>query len=135
MIKNFCERLNRSTESCCIGLDERYCKGRCRIKDEIVSKEKSIKIYFDYPLLKPVCFTFENETGFPLTEFIKCVREGYERIYKEESNEKVPTIKGMMNRQTTNGPYGIYGHYINDLRFLGYELKMNGIYHLNIVSR
>jgi hypothetical protein len=40
-----------------------------------------------------------------------------------------------MNRQTTNGPYGIYGHYINDLRFLGYELKMNGIYHLNIVSR
>lgn len=32
-------------------------------------------------------------------------------------------------------PYGIYGHYINDLRFLGYELKMNGIYHLNIVSR
>lgn len=40
----------------------------------------------------------------------------------------------MKNRQTTNGPYGIYGHYINDLRFLGYELKMNGIYHLNVVS-
>lgn len=92
-------------------------------KDEIVLKERLVDVTIDYPLenvttieLKP-----DKKSGFTRAELILKISAEYKRIYKEEeatAKEKTIPIEkreGLINRNTTNGKYGIWGHDLGDL--------------------
>lgn len=79
-----------------------------------------IRVRYDYPLSHDVTYEFEADTaaGFTRAHLAKKVAEGYQRIYREE-DEAVGdpgTVNPMMlNRASSVGPHGIWGHYIGDL--------------------
>ena len=87
--------------------------------DDVVINQ-DVKVEFDYPLADSVMFDLVGPvTRMQLTDFI-C--QTYHRIYEEENSATNPsTIEerqqhgGLLNREQTNGPYGIWGHDIDDL--------------------
>ncbi len=73
-------------------------------------------------------------------EFVKCVRDDYRRIYDEEhadidsqGTEIQRVCPHMLNRATTDGRYGIWGHDIEDLVLEGVHYT-DGIFNLSIGS-
>jgi len=103
-------------------------------KYKIVTPE-NITIVFDYPLKKEFEFKFTNPNGFSRLDLINAISTKYKQIYDEENNSVGDPgyIEGMFNRNKSNGPYGIWGHYITDLVLGGITLK-NGKYYLQIDS-
>ena len=91
--------------------------------DQLITDLQKIKIIFDYPLDRPAIFSFENPNGFSKYDFLKCVYEGYERIYDEEHAVagNHGNLLGMLNRLKSDGPYGIWGHHFEDLILEGFE--------------
>ena len=90
-------------------------------KDEIVIKEKSVKIIIDYPLTNEYEFTITSEKGFTRKQLLIEISFHYFKLYEEEENsatiKTIPIDKRtkMYNRNQTNGKYGIWGHDITDL--------------------
>jgi hypothetical protein len=72
-----------------------------------------IRILFNYPLSNSVTKTFQSQTGFTRRDILRCIYEGYSEIYAAEPDPGY--AKGTANRAQSRGPYGIWGHYINDL--------------------
>jgi len=103
--------------------------------DVIVTTDKKIVIHFDYPLNNPVDFTFTSKKGFTRAEFYKCICKGYKQIYATEDRDvgKTGNIQGILNRATSRGRYGIWGHHIEDLVIEGIT-KRNNKYYLSIGS-
>ena len=89
--------------------------------DEIVADSPEITIVFNYPLKHKFEFEFTNDNNFTRKDFWRVVYEGYLRIYEEEDVAVGSTgnIPGLFNRATSNGPYGIWGHHIDDLYLEG----------------
>jgi len=90
--------------------------------DEIVTDSSTVQIIFDYPLSHKVQLGFTNivdgeESPFSRRDFWGAVFEGYTQIYREEDGAVGSTdnIPGMLNRQRSKGPHGIWGHVIDDL--------------------
>jgi len=90
--------------------------------DEIVIPYSEINLIIDYPLNKPASFVLKNSTnGFTKKELILEISKKYHEIYNEEENtSKIKTVplnqrKGIINRNETDGKYGIWGHDIGDL--------------------
>ena len=85
--------------------------------DELLIKEEKITILFTYPLSIKVKFEFENKGGFTRLDLFRCIYEGYKKIYDEEEEEvgDPGTYDRLYNRRKSNGKYGIWGHYIDDL--------------------
>ena len=88
--------------------------------DEVVITQNDITVEFSYPLSKAVTFDFHsnNGNGFTREQLEDLVTSTYQKIYEEEeeSTQVEPGhIPGMLNRNTTNGKYGIWGHDIEDL--------------------
>ena len=77
----------------------------------------------DYPLAKEFEFKVVSDapTGFTRAEIARKISTLYQEIYaREETSTKTPIIplekrKGLSNRNTTNGEYGIWGHDLRDL--------------------
>jgi hypothetical protein len=92
-------------------------------KDEIVLIANEAILLIDYPLNNPVEIEIKSEKsdGFTRGELIKLISREYNRIYKEEEeSSQVKTIpleerEDLINRNETNGKYGIWGHDIDDL--------------------
>jgi hypothetical protein len=87
-------------------------------KDLIIISSEVVHVHFDYPLSRPVIFDYENENGFSRIDILRCIHEGYSRIYEEELEtgkleDKQTTFRD--NRPRSNGKYGIWGHYLKDL--------------------
>ena len=85
--------------------------------DKLVINDEKIKIRFTYPLSSEQIFIYENKGGFTRLDVYRCIYEGYKKIYDEEE-EAVgdPGIYGnVLNRKRSDGPYGIWGHYIGEL--------------------
>lgn len=87
--------------------------------NEIVAPYSKITIHFTYPLSTDALLEFEttNPNGFSRREFISCVGRGYRKIYDTE-HEAVGDpghIPGMCNRRQSEGPYGIWGHDMDNL--------------------
>lgn len=73
---------------------------------------------YDYPLSRLVTFEHELTPEMTAGDILALARADYERIYREEDGGKDPgRVPGMLNRERTNGPYGIWGHVISDLYF------------------
>jgi len=95
------------------------------VNEGVIIKDKKIKLELNYPLSQSFFFEFENENGFTIHDLIKLTRITYRQIYAEENEtsqlkvlpmgERIIKQRGLLNRNKTNGKYGIYGHDINDL--------------------
>jgi len=64
--------------------------------DELAIKENKITIEFSYPLSVKVYFKFEKEGGFTNMDLLRCVYEGYTKIYDEEEAEFVNNLKNLL---------------------------------------
>ncbi|WP_066759364.1 hypothetical protein [Crocinitomix algicola] len=92
-------------------------------KDKIVLNTKEAILLIDYPLNKPVEIKIKSQkdVGFSRGELIRLISQEYHRIYQEEEETaKVKTVpleerEGLINRNETDGKYGIWGHDIGDL--------------------
>ena len=85
--------------------------------DEKVTNLEKLDIMFDYPLTTPVVISFSNAGGFTRMDLFRVIYEGYKSIYDREDAAcgKTDMIPGMLNRQTSDGPFGIWGHVMEDL--------------------
>lgn len=92
-------------------------------KDDIVIKSNHAILTIDYPLNNPVEIKIKSNhsNGFTRKELAEKISAEYKRIYKEEEDSaKTKTIpinerEGSINRNQTDGKYGIWGHDIDDL--------------------
>jgi hypothetical protein len=91
-------------------------------RKDVVLKCDSAVLIIDYPLNKPVEIIIKPVSrGFSREELVKIVSKEYNRIYKEEEESaKTKTVpleerKGLINRNQTDGKYGIRSHDIGDL--------------------
>ena len=106
---------------------------------EIIEPSKEITILYDYPLNGTFQFkhTTENSDGFTRKELSEQIMTKYHQIYKEEEEDeadKISNLPGMLNRQTSYGKYGIWGHHIEDLYLHTLYKDSTGIYSLGIDS-
>ena len=86
--------------------------------DIVVIPNTTISIFFEYPLSHPATFEYSSETGFTRRKILECVYQGYKKIYDEENETGVKESKDKVpieNRPRSNGKYGIWGHYIDQL--------------------
>ncbi len=91
--------------------------------DEIVLQETKALLIIDYPVAKPIEIEINASTveGFRRAGLVRRISSEYHRIYREEeSSAKTKTIpieqrEGIINRNQTDGKYGIWGHDIDDL--------------------
>lgn len=91
--------------------------------DQIVLKETSATLLIDYPLNNPARIELKSAKpeGFTRAEILRAICDNYKQIYiEEEASAKTKTVpmeerKGLSNRNTTDGKYGIWGHDIDDL--------------------
>lgn len=90
-------------------------------KDEIVIKENEIEILFDYPLDNPISIRTKSDRGFTRSDLLSIISDKYKQIYREEESsahqKTVPLNerKGLINRNSTDGKYGICCHDLIDL--------------------
>ena len=88
--------------------------------DEVIlPPDEEYTLIIDYPLNIPFMTKLESgEKGMTRRQVVEFVIGCYKRIYKEEDGTtkvKAGLIPGMVNRNETNGKYGIWGHGISDL--------------------
>ena len=92
-------------------------------KDDVVIKNNYAILIIDYPLNNPVEIKIKSNdsSGFTRKELAEKISSHYKRIYKEEEesteNKTIPIDEreGIINRNQTDGKYGIWGHDIDDL--------------------
>ena len=89
-------------------------------KDEVVIPESRVALIIDYPLKAPFAFMLFSDKGFTRGTLIRLISYQYRLIYEEEENTaKTKTLppgqRKIINRNTTDGIYGIWGHDIGDL--------------------
>lgn len=139
--KNFCYNSDWSNTSNEL-YDEEYCEflvladydpNALKNKHAIFTYENEITIRLDYPLNKEYDFKFTSDNGFTIDQFIKNIIATYKQIYADEDEDcrkigVIPgVIPGMMNRDTSTGRYGIWGHIFEDLSLEAIYYQ-NGIY-------
>jgi hypothetical protein len=117
-----------------------------RKAQEIVFTATNLIVVLDYPLRKEFSFpiTSASPSGFSRAELVRKVADLYKQLYAEEAEtSKIAVIplaerKGLINRNETNGKYGIWGHDLSDLVLLEIEISRvaDGIFlaHLGIDS-
>lgn len=90
-----------------------------RFPDEIVIPLQTIRVEYEYPFNNPATFTHQADKpeGFTRAHLAREIASQYQRIYQEEEAAvgNPGHIPGMMNRQRSAGPYGIWGHDLGDL--------------------
>lgn len=100
--------------------------------DKIILAYPNAKIIIDYPLANPATFEITTTAqGFSRKDLILKISEGYHEIYDlEESTAKTKTIpadkrEGLINRNQTDGKFGVWGHDISDLDLSQIEVHKN----------
>lgn len=90
--------------------------------DKVVITDSEVTLVIDYPLNKPAEFILKSlGKGFTKKQLVLEISKKYHEIYEaEESSAKTKTIpvekrEGLVNRNETNGKYGICCHDIGDL--------------------
>jgi len=110
--------------------------------DEVVINFPMIRLEISYPLSNAHVFEIHAPLGkqhFTRRDLVKAISNLYKEIYEVET--RTSTIAPgfinprMLNRNETNGTYGIWGHYIEDLDLVGVEYNADrDVYILNIDS-
>lgn len=95
---------------------------------EIVITQHTVTIIIDYPLTNEYKFNLSSDTGFTRVHLLNEINKAYRKIYaEEEASATIKTIplekrKTLINRNDTNGKYGIWGHDIEDLMLARIEV-------------
>ncbi len=115
-----------------IGIETREVEKEGLIEpDEIVVRTSSAIVLIDYPLDNPVELAIvSDEQGFSRWQLIDAIGKKYEEIYvEEEESASTTTIpmaeRKIMNRNQTDGNYGIWGHDLSDLALSLIEVRRN----------
>jgi len=100
--------------------------------DEIVFPYTEVTLIIDYPLTTPITFKLTSgKDGFTRKELIKEISQRYHSIYEEEeqtaTKKTIPVSERgtFINRNQTNGKYGIWGHNLSDLVLSSVDVYMN----------
>lgn len=89
---------------------------------------KGTRMYYDYPLSCVVVVEIQRDLEESY-EFIQAFCDGYQEIYaleRDSSKIKEGLIPGMLNRNRTDGCFGIWGHGIEDLVLEGVCIYKDG---------
>ena len=90
-----------------------------RDNDDLVIEAPSIEATIDYPLRAPITRQLNCEGGFTREQLCSRIAEVYQDIFREEQQtSSIPegTVGNIiMNRAKTDGTYGIWGHFLDDL--------------------
>lgn len=101
-----------------------------------IDPSKPPQILIDYPVSDDFYFALaplqDKSVGLTVGELIDRVLDIYDEVYAEEERTSSITpgyIPGMLNRNRTDGKYGVYGHVLSDLYWgsAHYEAKSNHI--------
>ena len=96
-----------------------------------------ISVHYDYPFHSPATFkhTSHDNRGFTRAQLARTIVEQYRKMYEDEhaAVSDPGHIPDMFNRQTSSGPYGIWGHDLSDL-VLHTIRKKGNIYELGVDS-
>jgi hypothetical protein len=91
-------------------------------RDEVVLPHKQISLIIDYPLNHPdTTKLLVTTAGFTRRQLIENISKRYHQIYQEEeASSKTKTVPidkrtGLINRNETDGKYGICCHDLSDL--------------------
>jgi hypothetical protein len=97
--------------------------------DKIVIQNAEAILNIDYPLNNPASFILKSEgSGFTTKQLVLEVSKKYHEVYnEEEKSAKTKTIpitkrEGLINRNETDGKYGIWGHDMGDLDLSAIEV-------------
>ena len=105
--------------------------------DEIIISDEIITLRITYPLSVKVNYEREKKGGYSRKDLFEWIYQAYKKIYQEEEEEvgDPGTYQMLHNRKESEGRYGIWGHYMNDLylEFIKYDPKTK-IVHLAIGS-
>lgn len=87
--------------------------------DPLSIPEGEYTFVYTYPLSTTAKFTHKLVPESSAINVLLLARADYEAIYKAEDDACGATanIPGMLNRSSSDGPYGIWGHDISDLYF------------------
>ncbi len=107
----------------------------------VVAEGEIITVAIDYPLRDEVICHYHG----PLTarELHGKIMESYKKIYKEEDETSAQVVipleermrrGGLINRNTTSGVHGIWGHDLSDLFVHTATLGSDGVYGLGVDS-
>lgn len=92
----------------------------------------------DYPLSNPFIGEFTTgPDGMTRLDLVERIVETYKAIYQEEDEgvgHPTENIPGMLNRRTSDGPYGIWGHCLGDLMLHTAEIDDNNVITLGVDS-
>ena len=107
-------------------------------EEVILPANKKYTLKIEYPLSTPFLADFETgKKGMTRQEFVDMACEAYQEIYRIEDGDvggPTPDIPGMLNRQTSDGRYGIWGHDIGDLTIHTLYLEKNNLITLGVDS-
>ena len=105
--------------------------------DEIIIPDEKITLRITYPLSVELIYEYEQKGGFSRKDLFQRIYEEYKKIYDEEEAQAGDpgTYERLYNRRESSGPYGIWGHYLDDLslEFIRYDPKTKTV-HLAIGS-
>ena len=86
---------------------------------EVVLQRGTYGLVITYPLSNPFRKIVDVEAkGMTRRELVNLIVKCYKKIYADEDKavgRETENIPGMLNRQTSEGPYGIWGHCLGDL--------------------
>lgn len=104
----------------------------------VMQDEPVLTIHIDYPLTHPYVHTATRSDGLPWTvaDFASEVQKAYRHIYTTEENAvgNPGHILGTMNREVSFGPFGIWGHDLEDLILDGANKMESGAWTLCVTS-
>lgn len=83
---------------------------------------------YDYPLTTPATFYHNLTPETTALDILAFGAQDYKNIYEiENAGTKIKPgfIPGMLNRNKTNGTYGIWGHGLGDLCFTGININID----------
>ena len=86
--------------------------------EEMILPAGEYTLFIDYPLSIPFKHKRNFDNPVSREEVVKWIVDCYHGIYATENSTtavKTDDIPGMLNRNTTNGTYGIWGHSLDDL--------------------
>lgn len=97
--------------------------------DSIALNYSNAKIVFDYPLDNPTTREIStSDEGFSRRQLVELIGRFYDEIYgEEEASATTKTLpmsdRKIMNRNHTDGIYGIWGHDLADIAISGVEAR------------
>lgn len=135
------ERGEWSNGECYCEINEGEKCRPCRTQldpEEIVIPKREVVVVYRYPFNGSYSHKHitTNPEGFTRREISEQIMQRYKQMYEEEDQDMGgPTgnIPGLMNRDTSTGRYGIWGHGIGDLCL--HSLEQRGkVYQIGVDS-